>query len=141
MTPRRWRLGRVVAAACGLAALAAGCGFDVQSADLFLITRTGQGTRLTVLISDSGTVSCDGRKPKAISDPMLITARDLSDNLVGDAQRNLRLPSGPGTIFTYRIKLQQGTVVFGDHDNARHPILAQTEIFTAQVAQQACGLN
>ena len=106
-----------------------------------MITRTGQGTRLTVLINDGGTVSCDGRKPKPISDPMLITARDLSDNLASDGQRNLHIPSGPGTIFTYRIKLQQGTVVFGDRDTAHHPILAQAEIFTAQVAQQACNLN
>ncbi|HET9104373.1 MAG TPA: hypothetical protein VFN55_13545 [Solirubrobacteraceae bacterium] len=124
-----------------LALLASGCGFNVRSADVFLITRTGQGTRLTVLVNDGGTVSCNGAKPKPISDPDLITARDLAQNLAGDAQRNLRLGSGPGTIFTYRVSVQQGTVVFGDHDTAHHPILAQTELFTAQLAQRACNLN
>ncbi len=117
------------------------CGLNVRSADVLLLTRTGQGTRLTLLIGDGGTISCDGRSPKPLSDSLLIRARDLAVNLAGDATRNLHLPAGPGTIFTYRIKLQTGTVVFSDHDTAHHPLLAQTEVFAAETAQQACNLN
>ena len=54
---------------------------------------------------------------------------------------HLSLSAGPGTVFSYRIKLQQGTIVFSDRDTAHHPILAQAELFAAQAAQQACGLN
>ena len=113
----------------------------MRSADVLLLTRTGQGTTLTLLINDGGSISCDGRSSRPLNDALLIRARDLAVNLAGDATRNLRLPAGPGTIFTYRIKLQAGTVVFSDHDTAGHPILAQAEVFAAQTAQQACNLN
>jgi hypothetical protein len=66
---------------------------------------------------------------------------DADRAAAGDATKHLHLPAGPGTIFTYRIRLQPGTVVFSDHDTARHPILAQAEVFAAQAAQQACNLN
>lgn len=127
----------VVVAALSLGA----CGLNVRSADVLLLTRTGQGTTLTLLIGDGGTISCDGRSPKPLNDSLLIRARDLAVNLAGDATGNLHLPAGPGTIFTYRIKLQTGTVVFSDHDTAHHPLLAQTEVFAAETAQQACNLN
>ena len=39
-----------------LAGLLAGCGLDVKAPDLFLLTRTGQGKRLQLLVSDGGTV-------------------------------------------------------------------------------------
>ncbi len=117
------------------------CGLNVRSADVLLLTRTGQGTTLTLLIGDGGTIACDGHSPKPLTDSLLIRARDLAVNLAGDATQNLHLPAGPGTVFTYRVKLQTGTVVFSDHDTAHHPLLAQTEIFAAETAQQACNLN
>lgn len=134
------RRSAVLVSALAAALALAGC-FDVKSADLFLLTRTGQGSKLTLLVSDGGTVACDGRAPKALNDQLLIAARDLADNLAADAARNLRLPVTPGTIFTYTLKLQGGTVTFSDHDTAHHPILAQAEVFAAEAAQQSCNLN
>ena len=93
---RRAPAGAAVAAlAVAVAVLLAGC-FDVQSPDLFLLTRTGQGGKLTLLVNDGGTIRCDGAKAKPISDNALVTARDLSDNLVTDAQNKLDDPPGPG---------------------------------------------
>ncbi len=132
------RLGLVlILIAAGLA----GCGLNRRSADVFLLTRTGQGTRLTLLVNDGGTVACDGRKPRALSDHLLIGARDLADRLAADAMRNLSLPAGPGTIFTYRIMLQDGAVSFSDRGTAHHPILARAEVLAAQIAPQGCNLN
>ncbi len=39
-------------------------------------------------------------------------------------------------MFSYKIKLQQGTIRFSDRDTADHPNLAQAELFAAQAAQQ-----
>jgi hypothetical protein len=118
-----------------------GCGLDVQAPDLFLLTRTGQGSKLTMIINDSGTIRCNGAKAKPISDPLLISARDLSDNLAPDAGKGLSLPVRPGSVFTYKISMQQGTIKFSDRDTTGHKELAEAELFTAQAAQQACGLS
>jgi hypothetical protein len=135
----------VAAAAAAVAAVAilalAGCGADVQSADLFLLTRTGQGTRLTLLVNDSGTIRCNGAKARMISNEMLIAARDLAENLSTDASHNLFLKPAPGTVFSYRISLEQGVIRFSDRDTAHHPELARAQLFAAQVAQRPCGLN
>jgi hypothetical protein len=136
----------LLAAGCGLLAVGcalvvAGCGLNVQSPDLFLLTRTGQGSKLTLIVNDSGTIRCDGAKAKAISDPLLIQARDLSDNLGNDAAKGLSLPARPGSVFRYRISLQQGTIAFSDRDTTGHKELAQAELFAAQAAQQGCGLS
>jgi hypothetical protein len=117
-----------------------GCGLDIQEPDLFLLTRTGQGTKLTLLVNDSGTIQCNGTKAKPISNAMLIDARDLADNLGTDATHNLTLGPKPDTVFSYRIRMQQGTITFSDRDTQGHRELAQTELFTAQAAQQVCGL-
>jgi hypothetical protein len=128
------------ALAVAVAVLVAGC-FDVQSADLFLLTRTGQGGKLTLLVNDGGTIRCNGAKAKAISNNGLITARDLSENLVTDAQNHLTIPKAPGSVYYYTIKLQEGTVSFSDRAAATHKVLAQAELFAAQAAQQDCRLT
>jgi hypothetical protein len=128
------------AAAVAVAVVLAGC-FDVQSADLFLLTRTGQGQKLTLLVNDGGTIRCNGGKAKTISNTALITARDLSDNLATDAQDKLTIPKAPGSVYYYRIRLQQGTVAFPDRASATRKVLAQAELFAAQAAHQECGLS
>ena len=129
-----------VTAAAVVAVLAAGC-FDVQSADLFLLTRTGQGGKLTMLVNDGGTIRCNGGKAKPISNTLLITARDLADNLAEDAQKKLTIPNVPGAVYYYRIRLQQGTISFPDRASATRKVLSQAELFAAQAAQKECGLS
>lgn len=126
-----------------LTAAIAGCGVDVRSPDLFLLTRTGQGHRLTLLVNDGGTIRCNGAAPRSLPDPLLLEARDLAGGLGGDAQEKLRLPSTPNSIFRYTIHLQQGTISFPDTATAsgRYPRLAQAEQFAVQAAQQGCGLS
>jgi hypothetical protein len=130
----------VSAAAAAVALLTVGC-FDVRSADLFLLTRTGQGSTLTLLVNDGGTIRCNGGKAKAVSNTTLIAARDLADNLAGDAQDKLTIPRTPGTVYYYRIRLEQGTVAFPDRASATRKVLAQAELFAAQAAQRDCGLS
>jgi hypothetical protein len=134
------RAPAVAAAAAAVAVLAAGC-FDVRSADLFLLTRTGQGSTLSLLVNDGGTIRCNGGKAKTVSNTTLITARDLADNLATDAQNKLTIPKAPGSVYYYRIRLQQGTISFPDRASATRKVLAQAELFAAQTAQQECGLS
>ena len=126
-----------------LAAVVGGCGLNVQSPDLFLLTRTGQGHKLTLLVNDGGTIRCNGGRTRTLPGPLLLQARDLATGLGGDAQENLRIPPTAGSVYTYTLRLQQGTISFPDNAAAsgRYPRLAQAEQFAVQAAQQACGLS
>jgi hypothetical protein len=102
VTERR-AIRAATAAGLAVAALAvalAGCGLDVQQADLFLLTRTGQGPKLTLLPNDSGTIRCDGGKARTLPDALLIEARDLAQDLDNDARRGLTIKPMPGTVFS-----------------------------------------
>lgn len=132
---------RRAAAALGAALAACGCGLQVQSADLFLLTRVGEGQRLTLLVNDSGSIRCNAQKTRPLSDSLLIAARDLADNLNNDAQADLHIAPASHSVYRYTIRLQNGTISFPDSAGAKHPDLAQAELFTVQAATQACGIS
>jgi hypothetical protein len=126
--------------AVALTALAvSGCGLDVQSADLLLLTRTGAGRKLTLLVNDSGTIRCDGGAAKTLSDPLLLDARQLASDLGADVQHKLK-PGGRAGVYTFTVRLQQGTLTFPDTAAAHHSELARAELFALQAAQGPCGL-
>ncbi len=120
--------------------LLAGCGLNVESPDLFLLTRTGQGARLALLVNDSGTIRCDGATARPLADPLLIRARAIASDLDKDAKASLRIPPTADSVAHYTIRLQDGTISFPDTAAAQHHELAEAELFAVQAAQQACGL-
>src|SRR2546423_9170380 len=87
----RLRTLLAVTALCGLA----GCG--AQSSDLFAVDRAGSipRARLSLVVSDGGTVRCDGGRPVAISDSEPLDARNLQRHLEAPAARAPRLPAPP----------------------------------------------
>ena len=131
----------------GLASLAAlsgtlpGCGLGVQSPDLFVLTRTGQGQKLTLLVNDGGTIRCNGGSKRPLSNTLLLSARDLATSLDNDAKAKLRTPTPANSAFTYTVKLMDGTISFPDTAARVRSELAQAELFAVQAADQACGLN
>ena len=131
----RWRPGRRLSRSPA-------AGSTSASPDLFVLHRTGQGSTLTLLVNDGGTIRCNGGKPKSLSDPLLLDARDLAKDLDGDATDNLRF-TRPAKVFTYRVQLQDGTMTFSDMaaTNRKHPELARAVLFAAQAAQGPCGLT
>ena len=123
-----------------LAAMAlAGCG--APSADLFVVTRSGsdRNARLTLLVSDDGTVSCNGRKHE-ISGPQLLDARELTRRLSRQAELNLQLPPGPHSVLTYRVRMQAGTVAFSDTSRPLPSSFAQLTKFTKDISEDVCGI-
>lgn len=118
----------------------AGCGLNVQSPDLFMLTREGQGQRLELLVSDGGTIRCDGRSPEPLSDHLLIQARALASDLDKDAKARLALPASQASVFTYAIKLQDGTISFPDTAAGKRHELSEAELFAVQASRAACGL-
>ncbi len=129
---RRLGLGLVVGAVS-----LAGCGLQVQGADLFLVTRTGQGQKLSMLVNDDGTISCDRGKAKQLPDPLLLQARDLSSSLNNDAKR--RFARDASSVFTYTVKVANGTFTFPDTAGSARKELAQLELFVLQATSGPCA--
>ncbi len=142
MLPGRARhLRGALGAVCALAAALSGCGLQVASPDLFALTRTGPGPKLTLLVNDSGTIRCNGKPAKRLSDPLLLQARSLATTLATDAQHSLRLAGTSQSVFSYKIQLQQGSVVFSDTSAHGRSELTQAEAFALAAAQGPCGLQ
>jgi hypothetical protein len=132
---------RAVSMLLGALVVLAGCGLNVQSGDLFQVTRSGQGQKLTLLVNDGGTIACDGGKPKSLADPLLLQARDLSTNLNDDAKAKLRFPRRARSVFSYTVKVQNGTFTFPDTAANARKELSRLELFVVEAAAKPCGLT
>ena len=130
---------RVLTALILAACAAAGCGFEVQQPDLFLLTRTGGGSKETLLVNSGGTVRCNGARTKQVPDKLLLQARNLTGRLDRDARHHLRIAPGHNSFYLYRVKLQGGTIVFPDTAAHSHPELAQLELIAVKLAQGPCS--
>jgi hypothetical protein len=132
---------RIAVAVLSTVVVVTGCGFDVQSPDLFQVTRTGQGQKLTLLVNDAGTIVCNGGKPKALPDRLLLQARDLATNLNDDAKAKRRFTARPGSVFSYTVKVQNGTFTFPDIAAGARKEFSQLELFVVQAAADPCGIS
>lgn len=139
MSSRRRSAVRLGVAAGLVGAVLAGCGFDVKSGDDFLLTRVGEGSRLTMLVNDGGTIRCDGSKPVPISSSLLIAARDLVGNLDGDAKKGLAIASSGSSVYHYTIRMQDGTVSFPDTAAGSRHELAGAEQFVLRALAGPCA--
>ena len=123
-----------------LALALAGCG--APSADLFVVKRSGtdRNANLTLLVSDDGTVTCNGRKHE-ISNQQLLDARGLTRELSKEAELNLALPPRPGAVLSYRVRMEAGTVAFSDTSRPLPAAFTKLELFTKDVSENVCGLS
>ena len=118
----------------------AACG--APSADLFEVQRSGvdRNANLKLLVSDDGTVTCNGRKHE-VPGETLLEARELTRKLSEQAQLNLALPPGPHPELTYRVRMEAGTVAFADTSRPLPQSFAELTVFTKHVSEDVCGLR
>jgi hypothetical protein len=123
------------------AALLAGCG--APSADLFVVTRSGKdrNANLRLLVSDDGTVRCNQRKPVPMGAKRLLDARELARDLQKQAALGLELPREKGSILSYRVRLEAGTIAFADTSRGLPKTFTRAEAFTADVAERVCKIR
>ena len=130
---------RAALAACA-AALAAGCGSPPP--DLFAVERSGADTNanLTLVVSDGGSVSCDGKRFPLDAD-RLLTARALERDLEKQAQLGIEMPPGPGTQLSYRVSMETGSFAFSDRSAGVPRTFQRLAAFTKDVAERVCGIE
>ena len=137
---------RSVPAACALAGVAAGlvlggCG-GVRAADLFLLQRSGNvaGAKLTLLVNEEGGVRCNGGRTRKLSDPQLIEARVITEDLRDPASHHLSLAPRPGAVLSYDVLTEKGRVRFADNSPGARGALARLTVFVREVARRQCHL-
>jgi hypothetical protein len=130
---------RRVAATAVLLVLA-GCGQEAP--DLFVVNRSGEGrnAKLTMVVSDDGTVTCNGRSHE-LPAKSLLQARALTRDMGDSAKLALDLPPRPGSVLAYRVRMQAGTIAFADTSRPLPVPLIRLEQFTKDVSEGVCGLS
>jgi hypothetical protein len=119
---------------------AAGCG--TPSKDLFLVERSGAvpGASLTMLVSDDGSVRCNGKRPKDMGSARLIDARAIEHDLADQAAKKKIFRPGKDWVLSYTVRVQDGTLEFSDTSPSLSPALYRVAAFTRVLAKQVCNL-
>jgi hypothetical protein len=114
----------------------------VQAADLFLVTRTGSSPKehLVMLVNEEGIVHCNGGKGLRLSDPQLVQARAITEELHDAARGHLALAPRPGSVLSYSVRDADGTVRFSDNSPNQPRPLRDLALFVLVVSQQVCHL-
>lgn len=135
---------RVLAAAAlgGLALAMSGC-TGIVSPDLFIVYRSGSSAaaKLTVLVNEEGVVHCNGGPPRHLSDPQIIEARTIQEDLQKPAAAHLSLPAAPGSVLSYYVRDENGSVRFSDNSPGQPSVTRKLALFVLTVAQGVCGIS
>ncbi|HEV7161688.1 MAG TPA: hypothetical protein VGN25_00395 [Solirubrobacteraceae bacterium] len=127
----------------GLAAvlLLSGCG-GIKAADLFILQRSGSGpdAHLTLLVNEEGGVNCNGGPTLKLSDPGLVQARAIQEELQEAASKHVSLPPRRGSVLSYYLRDENGTVQFSDNSANQSKTMRSLQLFVLQTAQQVCHL-
>jgi hypothetical protein len=127
-------------------ASASGCG-GVLSPDLFIVYRSGAnpGAKLTMLVNEEGGVQCnaDPAHPgpsHKLSDPQVIEARTIQEDLEKPASEHRSFPAAPGSVLAYYVRDQNGSVRFADNSPGQPAVTRKLALFVLSVAQDVCHL-
>ena len=129
-----------IAVLATVASVASGCG--TPSPDLVEVRRSGPdpNANVTVVISDGGSVTCDGRRFSLDSD-RLLRAREVARDLAPQAELQLELPPGPASDLSYRVRTEAGRVAFSDTSPGNPKSFQALAAFTKDVTERVCGLE
>jgi hypothetical protein len=118
-----------------------GCG-GIKAPDLFIVQRSGSvaGARLTLLVNEEGGVRCNGGRMLKLSDPQLVEARGIQEELGGLASKHLSLPAGARSVLSYYLRDENGSVRFSDNSPGQPAVLRRLALFVLQTAQRVCRL-
>jgi hypothetical protein len=123
-----------------LAALALSACGGIIAPDLFIVSRTGPGGHLTLLVNEEGAVHCNGVSAPKLGDPQLVQARAIQEDLHEPAATHLSLPPAPGSVTGYYVRDEAGTVRFYDNSPGQPAVLRRLALFVLQAAQRNCHL-
>ena len=133
----------ITALAAAAVATIAGCG-GIEAPDLFVVERSGPGSgpgaRLTLLVNEQGGLRCNGGRELTLSEPQIVQARAIQEELKTPAGEHTSLPARAGSVFGYYLRDENGSVSFADNSAGQPKVFRNLALFVLQVAQQNCKL-
>ena len=122
--------------------LLASCGTQ-QSADLFQVDRSGSipGAKLKLIVSDSGTATCNGGTPKALPGDQLLAARDLAARLAEDKDKPRTLIGFSHSVYNFKVTFGAGKIEWKDGDPNVPASFKELVYLTRKIAKGTCGLS
>ena len=139
---RRTPPAALTALAAAIVSLSVSACGGIIAPDLFVVSRTGpgHGQQLTLLVNEEGAVHCNGVSAPKLSDAQLVQARAIQEDLKDPASKHLALAPAPGSVTTYYVRDEAGSVQFSDNSHGQPPVLRRLALFVLQAAQQVCHL-
>lgn len=133
---------RLAVVALTAALAVSGCG-GILSPDLFVVTRSGSspGAKLTLLVNEEGVVHCNGGPEHRLDDAQIIQARTIQEDLKEPASRHASFPPAPGSVLSYSVRDQDGTVRFSDNSRGQPSVTRRLAAFVLEVAGKVCGIS
>jgi hypothetical protein len=95
---------------------------------------------LTMLVNEEGGIRCNGGPELKLSDPQIVKARAIQEDLKEPASKHLALAATPGSVLAYSVRDVDGTITFADNSSAQPKVLRSLALFVLEAAQQACHL-
>jgi hypothetical protein len=107
------------------------------------VQRSGsvQGARLTLVVNEEGGVKCNGGPTLKLSDPQLVEARAIQEDVSSSASKHISLAAGPRAVLSYYLRDENGTVRFSDDSAGQPSVFRRLALFVLQAAQQVCHLR
>jgi hypothetical protein len=135
---------KAVLATCMATLLAALCSCGgITPSDLFIVKRSGSTPHasLTLIVNEEGGVTCNGVKSELkLGDSQIVKARAIQEEIKEQASKHLSLQAYYGSVLSYRLRDQDGTVDFADNSHGQPKVLRELALFVLQTAQQICHL-
>ncbi len=131
---------RIAVLALLAAAAVAGCGSPPP--DLFAVERTGNdpNANVNLVVSDGGSVTCNGTQHPLDAD-RLLTARQLERDLEPQAELGIQLPQGGNGQLSYKVRMEAGSLAFGDESAQIPQTFLRLAAFTSDVAEHVCDIQ
>jgi len=122
------------------AAAVAGCGSPPP--DLFAVERSGSdpNANVNLVVSDGGSVTCNGKQHPLDAD-RLLTARQLERDLEPQAELGIQLPQGSNGELAYKVRMEAGSLAFGDESPQIPKTFLRLAAFTSDVTEHVCDIQ
>jgi hypothetical protein len=75
-----------------------------------------------------------------LSDPQLVEARSIQEDLHGPASKHTSLAPAPKPVLSYRVRDEHGSVSFSDNSAGQPQVFRRLALFVLRTSQRVCHL-